>query len=57
MNRSRSMLATVNTAEPTLAMVLDPNAMGQSVNWLSPSATGRSIGSPSASAATCVIDV
>ena len=57
-NRSRSMLADVNTAEPTLAIVLDPEWDGASGNLLSPSANRtRAIGSPRASAATWVIDV
>ena len=57
-NRSRSMFAVVKTADPTLAIVRDPECDGASGNLLSPSANRtRFNGSPSASAATCVIDV
>ena len=50
---SRSMFPTVNTADPTLAMVRDPECDGALGYWLSPSANlTRSTGSPSASAAT-----
>jgi hypothetical protein len=52
------MLAVVNTADPTLAMVREPECEGAGGKLLSPSANRtRFNGSPSASAATCVIDV
>src|SRR6201747_1729645 len=50
---SRNMFPTVNTADPTLAMVREPECDGAFGYRLSPSAKRtRSTGSPSASAAT-----
>jgi hypothetical protein len=58
MNLSRSMFAAVNTAEPTLAMVCEPECDGAGGNLLSPRAKHtRLSGIPRASAATCVIEV
>jgi hypothetical protein len=58
MNLSRSMFAAVNTAEPTLAMVCEPECDGAGGNLLSPRANRtRLSGIPRASAATCVIEV
>ena len=53
MNRSRNMFAAVNTPEPTLAIVRDPECDGAAGKLLSPSANRTLlIGNPSASAAT-----
>jgi hypothetical protein len=55
---SRKIFAALDTAEPTLAMVRDPECGGALGKRLSPNANRTLIaGRPSASAATCVIDV
>ena len=52
------MFEVLRTAEPTLAIVLDPECEGASGNLLSPRAKRTLFsGRPSASAATCVIAV
>jgi hypothetical protein len=58
MKRSRSMVAAVCTADPTLAMVIEPPCSGAGGKLLSPRANRTLfMGTPSASAATWVIDV
>lgn len=58
MNLSRSMFPAMCTADPTLAIVIEPPCRGAGGKVLSPSTNRtRDIGTPSASAATWVMDV